>query len=264
MVSKNDISQTKGDSEHEVVGERLNKYLARCGVASRREADEMILQGRITVNEQSVQKLATFVLFGDVVKVDGERLNTPEPLRVWRYHKPMGQITAHRDPQGRKTVFQAVQGQDPTLPRLISVGRLDFNTEGLLLLTNSGTLSHELELPSKGWVRRYKVRVYGKQPQGFIEKLAAGVIIDGIKYGPIQAHEDGRKQGKNVWFTVSLQEGKNREVRKVFEHFGMQVNRLIRIAYGPFQLGNLAKGAFEEIPLRVLKEQLGKLYSKLD
>jgi 23S rRNA pseudouridine2605 synthase len=192
------------------------------------------------------------------ITVDGKPVAAPEPTRLWRYHKPAGLVTTHRDPQGRKTVFAALPGD---LPRVVSIGRLDLNSEGLLLLTNDGELARRLELPSTGWTRRYRVRVFGTPTQEGFDRLARGVVIDGVKYGPAHASID-RTQGspdrRNAWVTVALQEGKNREVRKLLEQIDLKVNRLIRIAYGPFQLGKLVQGAVEEVGPRVLREQLGK------
>ncbi len=252
-MSENSKSLTK---------ERLNKFLARCGIASRRESDVLIEQGRVSVNNVPVEHPVCFVNGKDIVKVDGERIGVPDKVRMWRYNKLVGQITTHNDPERRQTVFKAVASQDPTLPRLVSVGRLDINSEGLLLLTNAGNLSHALEIPSNKWTRRYRIRAYGNTPKNFAEKAAQGVSMKGVTYGSIQAKEESR-QGANAWYVVTLQEGKNREIRKIFEYFGLQVNRLIRTAYGPFQLGGLLKGSIEEVPNRVLKEQLGKIYDSL-
>lgn len=242
--------------------ERLNKFLARCGIGSRRAADLLIQQGRVSVNSLFIENPVCFVDEKDVVKVDGEKLASPGKVRLWRYHKPVGQVTTHNDPERRLTVFKAIEGQNPTLPRLISVGRLDINSEGLLLLTNAGSLSHMLEMPSNNWTRRYRVRAYGNMPDTFIERALQGLKIDGESYGSIKISIESR-QAANAWYIVTLQEGKNREIRKVFEHFGLKVNRLIRIAFGPFQLGNLPKGGIEEVPSRILKDQLGKRYSLL-
>jgi 23S rRNA pseudouridine2605 synthase len=187
------------------------------------------------------------------IRVDGKPLPQPERARLWRYHKPVGLVTTHRDEKGRPTVFGALPAG---LPRLISIGRLDLNSEGLLLLTNDGALARRLELPATGWVRRYRVRVHGTVDPARLEPLARGIRVDGIAYGPIRAGLD-RQQGSNAWITLSLQEGRNREVRRVLEHLGLPVTRLIRLAYGPFQLGHLARGAIEEVPPKVLREQLG-------
>ena len=187
------------------------------------------------------------------IRVDGKPIPEAEPARLWRYHKPAGLVTTHRDEQGRATVFDRLP---PELPRVVSVGRLDLTSEGLLLLTNDGELSRALELPARGWLRRYRVRVHGTVDPARLAALEAGVTIDRMSYGPIRAVLD-REQGSNAWLTVSLHEGKNREIRRVMEHLGLGVSRLIRIAYGPFQLGDLPRGAIEEVPRKVLREQLG-------
>lgn len=235
-------------------GERIAKFLARAGVASRREAERLIEQGVVTVNGETLTTPAVKVTPDMDIRVDGTRVGAPQRPRLWRYHKPAGLVTTHKDPQGRPTVFEAVADR---LPRVISVGRLDLATEGLLLLTNSGDLSRRLELPSTGWTRRYRVRAYGKTSQRDLDQLVNGIEIDGVAYGPIRAKLD-QHQGGNVWITLSINEGKNREVRNVMRHLGLHVNRLIRTAYGPFQLGKLAKGGLEEAPGKQLKEQLGK------
>jgi len=235
-------------------GERIAKFLARAGVASRREAEKLIEQGIVTVNG-AVLTTPAFKVTPDMdIRVDGARIAKPGPPRLWRYHKPDGLVTTHKDPQGRKTVFEALEGR---LPRVISVGRLDLTTEGLLLLTNSGDLSRRLELPSSGWARRYRVRAYGRVRQSQLDNLKDGVTIDGVQYGPVRAQLD-QQQGGNVWVTLSINEGKNREVRTLMRHLDLQVNRLIRTAYGPFQLGKLRKNAIEEISGKQMKEQLGK------
>ena len=174
-------------------------------------------------------------------------------MRLWRYHKRRGLVTSHKDPQGRKTVFEALP---PGLPRVVSVGRLDINTEGLLLLTTDGELARHLELPSTGWLRRYRVRAHGRVAQEALDRLRQGVTIDGVRYGPVEARID-REQGSNLWLTISLREGKNREVKQLAEHLGLTVNRLIRVSFGPFALGDLASGAVEEVKRRVLADQLG-------
>lgn len=235
-------------------GERIAKFLARAGIASRREAEKLVEQGIVTVNGETLTTPAVKVTPDMDIRVDGTRVGTPQAPRMWRYHKPSGLVTTHKDPQGRQTVFEAVADR---LPRVISVGRLDLTTEGLLLMTNSGALSRRLELPSTGWTRRYRVRAYGKVSQRQLDNLQDGVEIDGVAYGPIRAKLD-QYQGGNVWITLSINEGKNREVRNVMRHLDLHVNRLIRTAYGPFQLGKLVKGGLEEIPGKQLKEQLGK------
>ncbi len=237
-----------------VEGERIAKFLARAGVASRRDAEKLIEQGIVTVDGKVLTTPAFKVTPDMDIRIDGTRVGKPEAPRLWRYHKPDGLVTTHKDPQGRPTVFDALAGR---LPRVISVGRLDLTTEGLLLLTNSGALARRLELPSTGWTRRYRVRAYGRVKQAQLDGLKDGVEIEGVQYGPVRAVLD-QVQGGNVWITLSINEGKNREVRNLMRHLGLQVNRLIRTAYGPFQLGKLAKDAVEEVPGKQLKEQLGK------
>jgi len=233
-------------------GERIAKWLARAGVASRRDAEKLLTEGRVTLNNTRVTHPATFVTAGDIVVVNGAVVDAPERTRLWRYHKPVGLMTTHRDPQGRPTVFEKLP---PQLPRVVSVGRLDFNSEGLLLLTNDGGLARKLELPATGWIRRYRVRVHGVPDQQRLAALAKGLAIDGERYGPIDAGLDSRK-GDNAWLTVSLHEGRNREIRRVMAHLGLAVTRLIRIAYGPFQLGTLPRGSVDEVAARVLRDQL--------
>jgi 23S rRNA pseudouridine2605 synthase len=233
-------------------GERIAKWLARAGVASRRDAERLIGERLVKVNNKPVTHPATFVVPDDIVVVNGAVVDTPERTRLWRYHKPVGLVTTHRDPQARPTVFEKLP---PGMPRVVSVGRLDLTSEGLLLLTNDGALARKLELPATGWLRRYRVRVHGVPDQKRLAALANGVTIEGIAYGPIDAGLDSRK-GENAWLTVSLREGRNREVRRVMAHLGCAVTRLIRIAYGPFQLGTLSRGAVDEVPARVLRDQL--------
>jgi 23S rRNA pseudouridine2605 synthase len=233
-------------------GDRIAKYLSRAGVASRRDVERMLTEGTIKLNGKVVTHPATFIAAGDIVQVNGKVVDPPERTRMWRHHKPDGLVTTHKDPEGRPTVFEKLRHQ---LPRVISVGRLDLTSEGLLLLTNDGNLARQLELPATGWLRRYRVRVFGIPNEGALKSLAKGITIDGVRYGPIEAEVDAKK-GDNTWLTVSLREGRNREVRRVMAHLGMSVSRLIRVAYGPFQLGTLERGGVEEIPARVLREQL--------
>ncbi len=233
-------------------GERIAKFLARAGVASRRDAEQMIAAGRVSLNGARVTHPATFVTPADTVLVDGKPVGT-ERTRLFRYHKPVGLVTTHRDPQGRPTVFEQLPAG---LPRLISVGRLDLTSEGLLLLTNDGALARRLELPANAWLRRYRVRVHGRPEPAALAKLARGITVDGIAYGPIGAVLDATK-GDNSWLSITLREGRNREIRRVLAHLGFRVSRLIRLAYGPFQLGTLPKGAVAEVPPKVLREQLG-------
>ena len=233
-------------------GDRIAKWLARAGVASRRDAERMIADGRVSLNGQLVTHPATFVTPGDIVQAAGVVVDPPARARLWRYHKPDGLMTTHKDPEGRPTVFEKMPAE---MPRVVSIGRLDLNSEGLLLLTNDGALARQLELPANGWIRRYRVRVHGDiQPQA-LAALAKGVTIDGTRYAGIEAGLDSRK-GTNAWLTVSLREGRNREIRRVMQHLDLSVTRLIRIAYGPFQLGNLERGALAEVPPKVLREQL--------
>ncbi|MGE4279310.1 MAG: pseudouridine synthase [Magnetospirillum sp.] len=233
--------------------ERIAKRLARAGICSRRDAEKMIADGRVAVNGKKLDTPAFLVGAGDRIVVDGQLIPEAEKARVWRYHKPAGLVTTHRDPQGRPTVFEKLP---ESMPRVISVGRLDLNSEGLLLLTNDGELARSLELPAAGWVRRYRVRVHGQIDPETLVPLEKGVVIDGVKYGSIKAILD-RQQGSNAWLTISLKEGKNREIRRVMEHLGWPVSRLIRVSYGPFQLGSLPEGGVEEVPAKIVKDQLG-------
>ena len=240
-------------------GERVAKALARAGVASRREVERLIAEGKVTLNGEVLTSPAVKVLPNDRLTVDGITVAAAEPARLFRYHKPTGLMTTHSDPKGRPTVFAALP---PGLPRLISVGRLDLSSEGLLLLTNDGALARALELPASGFKRRYRARAFGRIDQGVLDGLAAGIEVAGVRYGPIEARLDKVKdgaRGANVWISLTLGEGKNREVRKVLEALGLRVNRLIRVAYGPFALGDLAAGQVEEVGPRVIREQLGEL-----
>lgn len=234
-------------------GERIAKRLARAGLCSRREAERWIAMGRVAVDGQVLKTPAVVVTEASRVTVDGKPVGAKEPTQVWRYHKPRGLVCTHRDPEGRPTVFDRLPKE---LPRLISIGRLDLNSEGLLLLTNDGDLARKLELPANGWLRRYRVRVHGTIDPARLAALAEGTTIEGVRYGSIEAKLD-RAQGANSWLTVSLAEGKNREIRRVFEHLELPVSRLIRIAFGPFQLGQLDRGDVVEVPKKVVAEQLG-------
>jgi len=234
--------------------ERVAKVIARAGLASRREAEAWIVAGRVAVNGKVLSSPALNVTAHDQVTVDGKPLPLRERTRLFRYHKPRGLITTHRDERGRPTLFDALPRN---LPRLISVGRLDLTSEGLLLLTNDGGLARVLELPETGWLRRYRVRAHGRVDPSALARLKDGITIDGISYGPIEAALD-REQGDNVWLTMALREGKNREVRKVLEHLGLKVNRLIRVSFGPFQLGDLQRAQIDEVKTRTLREQLGE------
>jgi 23S rRNA pseudouridine2605 synthase len=243
-------------------GERIAKRLARAGIASRRDAERLIAERRVAVDGHVLDTPAIRVKPEARITVDGKPIAATQPTRLWRYHKPQGLVTTHRDPQGRQTVFESLP---PGLPRVVSIGRLDLNSEGLLLLTNDGELARKLELPKTGWTRRYRVRVFGTVVKEKLESLGDGLVIDGIRYGPAQASLDpgeGDKSRSNAWLMVSLQEGKNREVRKILERIDLRVNRLIRVSYGPFQLGKLLPGAVEEISPRILREQLGQAAPK--
>lgn len=232
----------------------MAKVLARAGVCSRRDAERLIAEGRVKLNGKVLDTPAVKVTAQDKLVVDGRPIEAAEPTRLWRYHKPSGLVTTHRDPAGRPTVFQHLPED---LPRVVSVGRLDLTSEGLLLLTNDGELARRLELPANGWLRRYRARAFGRVGQEELDRLKDGITVDGVRYGSIDAKLE-RGQGANSWITLSLTEGKNREVRRVLDALGLKVNRLIRIAYGPFQLGALEPGGVEEIPRKTLKEQLGK------
>ena len=233
--------------------ERVAKRIARSGFCSRRDAERLIAAGRVAVDGQVLSSPAVTVTEANRVTIDGEPLPQAEQARLFRYHKPAGVLTAARDPEGRATIYDRLP---PELPRLMPIGRLDMSSEGLLLLTNDGGLKRRLELPATGWLRRYRVRVHGRIDEGTLASLENGIALDGFEYGPIQARLD-RVQGSNAWLTVALREGKNREIRRVLEHFGWPVNRLIRLSFGPFQLGGLAPDAIEEVSAKVLAEQLG-------
>jgi 23S rRNA pseudouridine2605 synthase len=232
---------------------RIAKAMARAGLCSRREAERWIEEGRVRVNGRRIDSPALDVSPNDRIQVDGQPLPAAEPPRLWRYYKPRGLVTTHSDPEGRPTVFEKLP---PELPRVISVGRLDFNTEGLLLLTTDGALARHMELPSTGWLRRYRVRVWGNPRQDRFDALARGIELDGVRYGGIEATID-RQQGENAWLTIGLREGKNREVRRIMGHLGLEVSRLIRISFGPFQLLDLEPGQVEIVKRRVLRDQLG-------
>lgn len=236
-----------------MVPERIAKLLARAGIASRRESERMIEAGRITLNGTILESPAVNVTLADRIEVDGTPLRGIERTRLWLYHKPSGLVTTHKDPEGRPTVFEKLPRD---LPRVLSVGRLDINTEGLLLLTNDGGLARVLELPSTGWLRRYRVRAHGKTDQPALDRLRDGIAVDGVLYGSIEATLD-RTQGANVWITMGFREGKNREIKNVLGALGLEVNRLIRISYGPFQLSDLREGETLEVKGRTLRDQLG-------
>jgi 23S rRNA pseudouridine2605 synthase len=252
------MTARKGGSD-EAAGERIAKVIARAGLASRREAEAFIAAGRVAVNGAVIASPALNVTLEDVVTVDGEPLPQRERTRLFLYHKPRGLVTTRSDPQGRPTIFTALPKE---LPRLISVGRLDMNTEGLLLLTNDGGLARVLELPATGWLRRYRVRAHGRVQQARLDELRHGITIDGVRYGSIEAVLE-REQGTNIWLVFAMREGKNREVKNVLGHLGLAVNRLIRVSFGPFQLGDLPDGAVEEVRTRHLREQLGERVAAL-
>ncbi len=234
-------------------GDRIAKVLARAGVASRRESERMIEAGRVTVNGTKIDSPALNVTSADKITVDGKPLAAAEPPRLWLYHKPSGLVTTERDEKGRDTVFQNLPDD---MPRVMSVGRLDLNSEGLLVLTNDGEIKRRLELPSTGWLRRYRVRVNGRPTDNALEPLRKGITVDGERFQPMDVTLD-RQQGANAWLTIALREGKNREIRRAIEAVNMTVNRLLRVSYGPFQLGNLKAGEVEELRARVVRDQLG-------
>src|SRR4051795_1359173 len=245
--------ETRSEVPSEPAEERIAKTIARAGIASRRDAEAMIAEGRVTLNGERLTSPAVNVGPQDRITVDGEPLPTRERTRLWIFHKPRGVVTTARDPEGRQTVFDVLPED---LPRVVAIGRLDINTEGLLLLTNDGGLAKVIAHPDTGWMRRYRVRAHGDVTQAELDKLKAGITLEGMDYGPVEATLD-RVQGDNVWITLGLREGKNREVKKILEHLGLAVNRLIRLSFGPFQLGELESGLVEEVRTKVLKEQLG-------
>jgi len=233
--------------------ERIAKRIARAGICSRREAEVYIADGRVTLNGTVLTSPAVSVSPDDIVLVDGKTLNPPEPARLWRYYKPRGLVVSNKDEKGRETIFSHLP---EGLPRVISVGRLDIDSEGLLLLTNDGDLARHLELPATGWMRKYRVRVHGRVDEKKLEAIAQGVSVDAINYGPVLARLD-TQMTSNAWLTVGIREGRNREVRKIMEHLGYPVTRLLRLSYGPFLLGKLAPGQAEEVKAAVLSQQLG-------
>jgi 23S rRNA pseudouridine2605 synthase len=253
MADKGQHSQTRKINQS-LAGDRIAKAIARAGLCSRREAEAWIEAGRVAVNGAVIKSPALNVTSTDRIAVDGMPLPQRERTRLFLFHKPRGLVTTHADPEGRPTIFAALP---KTLPRLLSVGRLDMNTEGLLLLTNDGGLARILELPKTGWLRRYRVRANGRVAPETLKGLRDGITIDGIRYGGIDA-EIEREQGANLWLTFAMREGKNREVKNVLGHLGLAVNRLIRVSFGPFQLGQLERGAIEEVRTRHLREQLGE------
>ncbi len=241
-------------NKSEIPGERIAKVMARAGLASRREAEAWIAAGRVAVNGAVIHSPALNVTAADRVVVDGTPMRQRERTRLFLYSKPRGLVTTHADPEGRPTIFTALP---KNLPRLISIGRLDINTEGLLLLTNDGGLARVLELPATAWLRRYRVRANGRVTQDQLDKLRAGITVEGVRYGPIEATLD-REQGANCWITFAIREGKNREVRKVLETLNLKVNRLIRVAFGPFNLGELPEWSVKEVDSAALRTELGE------
>ncbi|WP_439121790.1 pseudouridine synthase [Marivita sp.] len=242
-----------GMTQNTPPGDRIAKVIARAGLASRREAEQMIQQGRVSVNGKVINSPALNVTPEDKVVVNGKVVGTPDEARIWLYHKPVGLVTTTKDEQGRPTIFDKLPED---LPRVMSVGRLDLNSEGLLLLTNDGGVKRKLELPSTGWLRKYRVRVKGQPKDENLEPLRKGLVIDGERFQPMMVTLD-RQQGANAWLTVGLREGKNREIRRAMTDLGLTVNRLIRVSYGPFQLGQLKSGAVEELRRKVIRDQLG-------
>jgi len=232
------------ENDNRPQGERIAKVLARAGVGSRRAVERMIEARMIKIGDQVIESPATLITSVEGITVDGQKVDEPEPAKLWIYHKPTGRLTTYFDPEGRPTIFEALPAN---MPRVISVGRLDLNTEGLLLLTNDGGLARWLELPSTGWVRTYRVRVNGRFHHKRLEEISKGVTIEGVNYRKVEIELDERKEGVNQWLTIKIREGKNREVRKLLEYVGMTVTRLLRTSYGPFELKNLQRGSIEEV-----------------
>lgn len=247
-------------SEDKHKGERIAKVMARAGLCSRRDAERWVQAGRVSVNGTEINSAALNVSSKDKIHVDGKILPLSEPTRLFMYHKPPGLVTTHKDEMDRSTVFEQLP---ESLPRVVSVGRLDLNTEGLLLLTNDGELSRYLELPSTGWARRYRVRVHGKVNVKRLESLKNGITVEGVRYGSIEAKlEESEKEGTNSWISMTLREGKNREIRRVMEALGLNVTRLIRTDYGPFTLGKMTRGAVQEVQFHVMKQQISGFFKE--
>ena len=234
--------------------ERIAKTIARSGLCSRREAERWIINGQVKLNSKILTECGVNVTSRDLIEVNGKPLPNKVITKLWMYHKQRGYLVTNYDPEGRSTIFDQLKNKVET--RFISIGRLDMDSEGLILLTNDGDLARKLELPATGWLRKYRVRVHGYVIPKDLEPLKNGIIIDGIKYGRIDAALD-RQQGSNAWLTLSFREGKNREVRKVMNHLGYNVNRLIRVSFGPFNLKDLPSGELQEVKNRVLNDQLG-------
>jgi 23S rRNA pseudouridine2605 synthase len=255
----NKTVSTKSKTENDAAqSERIAKRMARAGLCSRREAERWIEEGRVVVNDQKLTTPAVTVSMRDKIEVDGNPLPAIERTRLWLFHKPAGVMTTNHDPEGRPTIFDVLPKE---LPRVITVGRLDMNTEGLLLLTNDGGLARVLELPATGWLRRYRVRVHGKVDQAQLDSLREGIAVDGVLYGSIEATID-RQQGTNCWLNIALREGKNREIKRVLAAFDLDVTRLIRLSYGPFQLAEMSPREVREIKGRALRDQLGERLAK--
>lgn len=233
--------------------ERIAKIIAAAGVCSRRDAERLIAEGRVIVNGKKLDTPAFLASYADDIRVDGKPLTKPEQPRLFLYHKPAGLVTTHRDEMDRQTIFESLP---KALPRVVSVGRLDLNSEGLILLTTSGAISRYLELPKTGWKRRYRVRVHGDVDEARLKRLEKGVTIEGVRYAPMTINLDMKRDGGNSWLTITLQEGKNREIRRIMDDVGLKVSRLIRISYGVFELGDLPKGAVKEVPFKVMKNSL--------
>ncbi len=252
MTSKKPPQKTGTDTTQD--GDRIAKFLARAGICSRRDAERLIDERRVSVNGSVLETPAFKVTGREDIRVDGKPVGRVDATRMWVYHKPAGLVTSHRDEQGRDTIFDHLP---KNMPRVISVGRLDLNSEGLLLLTNNGELSRHLELPSTGWARTYRVRAFGDIDEDGITALARGMTVDGVRYGPIEAHVT-QKKGRNFWMMMTLHEGKNREIRRVLSALGLSVNRLIRVSYGPFALVDLKPEEVQEVPRDFLQKALGK------